>query len=79
MIESRWKLESDAAESGKESESAISQIQTVVLHWANDIDQVALVRYRQLLDEGLDLRLVMKNGNLLDYDTLLGPIEPSLP
>lgn len=70
MIESRWKMGNNAAEG---IESAISQIQMVELRHADDFDRVALVRCRQLLVEGLDLRLVTVNGDPLDYDSLIEP------
>lgn len=57
MIESRWKLGSNATDSDNRSGSAISRIQTVQLDGAHDFDQLALVCCRQLLAEGLDLQL----------------------
>lgn len=67
---------SNSAEFCEELESAVTQTHTVVLHPADDFDRAALIRCRRLLVAGLDSQLRMRNGDPLDYDNLLRPVEP---
>jgi hypothetical protein len=74
MNESRWRLESNAAESNNGTKGDVSRIQTVKLHRAQGLDRLSLVRCRQLVAEGMDLQLMVEDDDPLDYDSLLGSV-----